>query len=249
MKYKKILKIYMNRNRITGLVSTKRESNLRNFERLAHGNKNLYLGINLHKAWKFNEILDLMHKKVGIIDNINYKKGQDIIQSNLCINALDRFSNRLKLAIRDKEKVLFATGHPAGLLTFYILLIEFLVNQGISIIKLRSPVNYDDGDIRSLRGVHTYHKYGSLMHTHSPKPMKILLNSLNDKPDLVIADHGWAGHASSRGISTIGLADSNDPALFIAEEQKDIEVVVPLDDNISPDLYYPLFEYIKKQTS
>ena len=38
-------------------------------------------------------------------------------------------------------------------------------------------------------------------------------------PDLVVADHGWAGAAGEAGIDAIGYADCNDPALFVGEAE------------------------------
>jgi hypothetical protein len=63
-------------------------------------------------------------------------------------------------------------------------------------------------------------------------------------PDLVIADHGWAGAAGEAGIDVVGFADSNDPALFVAEAEEKALVVVPMDDNVSPDFYVPLTAYV-----
>jgi len=63
-------------------------------------------------------------------------------------------------------------------------------------------------------------------------------------PDLVVADHGWAGAAGQAGIDTIGFADSNDPALFVAEAEGIVSVTVPLDDNVAPPLYAPLTVYV-----
>ncbi len=36
------------------------------------------------------------------------------------------------------------------------------------------------------------------------------------------------------------MADCNDPALFVAEEEGKPVVTVPLDDNVPPHLYDPL---------
>ena len=52
-------------------------------------------------------------------------------------------------------------------------------------------------------------------------------------PDLVVADHGWAGAAGQAGITTVGFADCNDPALFVGEAEGKVAVVVPLDDNVA----------------
>ena len=37
---------------------------------------------------------------------------------------------------------------------------------------------------------------GELLHTHEPEPMRALLAALDEPPDLVVADHGWAGAAA-----------------------------------------------------
>ncbi|HEU5027505.1 MAG TPA: phosphatase [Spirillospora sp.] len=72
--------------------------------------------------------------------------------------------------------------------------------------------------------------------------------TMNDKhdswPDLAIADHGWAGAAGQAGIDTVGFADCNDPALFAGAAEGKIDVVVPLDDGISPHHYAPLTAYL-----
>jgi hypothetical protein len=87
-----------------------------------------------------------------------------------------------------------------------------------------------------------------LEHTHDPEPMRGMLETLSaagePPPDLVIADHGYAGAAGMAGIETVGFADSNDPALFVGEAEGLISVAVPLDDNVLPHLYAPLTELL-----
>ncbi|QXJ23529.1 phosphatase [Actinomadura graeca] len=63
-------------------------------------------------------------------------------------------------------------------------------------------------------------------------------------PDLAIADHGWAGAAGQAGIDTVGFADCNDPALFVGAAEGKINVVVPLDDGVSPHHYAPMTAYL-----
>jgi hypothetical protein len=67
------------------------------------------------------------------------------------------------------------------------------------------------------------------------------------RPDLVIADHGWAGTAGQAGITTIGLADTNDPAMFVGAEEGKVAVAVPLDDNVPPVAYEPLAAYVLRK--
>jgi hypothetical protein len=66
-------------------------------------------------------------------------------------------------------------------------------------------------------------------------------------PDLVMADHGFAGAAGAAGVRTVGFADCNDPALFAGEAEGDIDVCVPLDDNVMPHLYVPMTRYLLAQ--
>jgi hypothetical protein len=81
------------------------------------------------------------------------------------------------------------------------------------------------------------------LHTHAAEPMQQLLVAWqDDRPALVLADHGWAGAAGQAGLTVIGLADTNDPAMFVGAEEGKIAVAVPLDDNVAPDLYAPLAE-------
>jgi hypothetical protein len=87
-----------------------------------------------------------------------------------------------------------------------------------------------------------------LEHTHDPEPMRGMLDALAQAgeapPDLVVADHGYAGAAGMAGIETVGFADSNDPALFVGEAEGLISVAVPLDDNVLPHLYAPLTDLL-----
>jgi len=60
---------------------------------------------------------------------------------------------------------------------------------------------------------------GDLLHTHLPEPMQAVLAALTSPPDLVVADHGWAGAAVTAGLEVLAMADCNDPALFVAEHE------------------------------
>jgi hypothetical protein len=45
-------------------------------------------------------------------------------------------------------------------------------------------------------------------------------------------------------VPTVAFADSNDPGLFVGEAEGKIDVVVPLDDNVTPADYAPLAAYL-----
>jgi hypothetical protein len=97
--------------------------------------------------------------------------------------------------------------------------------------------------IRYLGRVAMLSNGADFLHTHAAEPMEALL-AVGPRPDLVLADHGWAGAAAQAGIVTIGLADTNDPAMFVGAEEGKVAVAVPLDDNVAPSSYLPLADYL-----
>jgi hypothetical protein len=70
-----------------------------------------------------------------------------------------------------------------------------------------------------------------------------------ERPDLVLADHGFAGAAIQAGAETLSVADVNDPALIVAKAQGRTEVVVVLDDHVPPEAYWPCFQAVAAQLS
>ena len=65
-----------------------------------------------------------------------------------------------------------------------------------------------------------------------------------ETPDLVFADHGFAGAGIERGVDTLAIADVNDPALVVARAQGRCGPVIVMDDNVSPESYWPCFQAI-----
>jgi hypothetical protein len=63
-------------------------------------------------------------------------------------------------------------------------------------------------------------------------------------PDVVLADHGFAGAAIARGVETLCFTDVNDPAIAVAKADGLVQIVVPLDDNLPPAVYVPLGKFL-----
>jgi histidinol phosphate phosphatase hisN-like protein len=76
-------------------------------------------------------------------------------------------------------------------------------------------------------------------HTHWPYAMHRILGA--ERPDLVFADHGFAGAAVEAAVDTIAIADVNDPALLVAGDQGRLEHVLVFDDHVDPNDYWPVF--------
>ncbi len=239
---------YLDSVRITGDVATPRQDNLKHMHLFLEGNEHLEFGVTRTRAWTYDDVFDLMHDRVGINPDREHTRGQDTIDAGKCIAALDRFADVLGASVRRGERILFATGHPAGLLPVHAALARSAAAAGAIVVAVRGGRVFGEGDIRQIFGVLVWHQHGGLMHTHFPAPMRLALETLADDglapPELVVADHGWAGQAASSGLPAIGFADCNDPGLFVSEAQGQLEVAVPLDDNVVPGLYAPLIDYV-----
>ena len=242
-------------HRIAGEVATSRQDNLRNIRRMLDDAPDYWFGLHRTRDWTFDEAFDVMVRRCGIDGDPDHVEGGDTIGPDLTVAALTKHRDRLALAAARRERVLLATGHPTGLLVIHLHVAAALRAAGCEVLTPDTAWSWPwDGDsdwgrgrprhVRWINGVAVLASGGELMHTHRPEPMQALLSSLDDPPDLVFADHGWAGAAAEAGIETLAYADCNDPALFVAEEEGKPLVTVPLDDNVPPHLYDPVSAYL-----
>jgi hypothetical protein len=236
---------------IAGDVATPRANNLRAMRRLAAGEEAAWFGL-APRAVTYDEVLAVMARRCGVVADAAYVEGPDTIDPDLTLDALDRMAERLARAARDRADVLLATGHPAGLLAVHLPVAEALRAAGCRVLtpcagEWVTEVWPRSGEprerqVRWLGGVGVVSLAGELNHTHSPVAMRLLLDHV--RPSLVCADHGWAGAAGEAGVETVGFADSNDPSLFLGEEDGRVAVTVPLDDNVLPQHYAPLADLL-----
>ncbi|WP_063835975.1 phosphatase [Actinacidiphila yeochonensis] len=243
------LTAHLIRTRIAGEVATSRENNLEHYRELAEGNRYFWFGLDLGDRWtEESAVLELMAERCGVVADPSHVSGQDTIDPELTVDALDRMAAVLDKAVENQSTVLLASGHPAGLFAVHQVLAAGLRAAGCRVVEAAEHLYADGGEIRHISGVFMLHRGGGLVHTHSPDPMTEVLNALEREgrglPDLVVADHGWAGCAAARGIDTVGFADCNDPALFVAEAEGSVLVTVPLDDNVQPHYYAPMSSYL-----
>ena len=81
----------------------------------------------------------------------------------------------------------------------------------------------------------------SMRHTHSGEPMARML--AEQRPTWSSPTTGSQGPRSSR-VSTVSIADVNDPALLVARAQGRTDTVVVMDDRVRPEDYWPCFQVI-----
>jgi hypothetical protein len=235
--------------RIAGAVATPRENNLDHYHELANGNRYYWLGLELGDRWEDEgAVLELMSERCGVIADPSHRSGQDTIDPELTVEALDRAAVALRKAASGGERVLLATGHPGGLLGVHLATAAALRAAGCEVVTVAPGLYTDDGRVLQIGGVAMVLRGAALVHTHSPAPMEAVLDAMEEQghpmPQLVVADHGWAGCAGRRGLDVIGYADCNDPALFVGEAEGTVTVAVPLDDHVYPRHYEPLTAYL-----
>lgn len=244
------LAAHLVRTRIAGDVATPRENNLDHYRKLANGDRHYWLGLELGERWADEQdVLAVMAERCGVNDDPDYRAGQDTIDPELTLGALDRAAAQLRKAAEGQLRVLFATGHPGALLDMHGTVATALRAVGCDIVRVPEGVYADEGVVVQFSGVAAHERGASLWHTHSPEPMAGILGALEHTgerlPDLVVADHGWAGRAAQHGLATVGFADCNDPALFLGEAEGTLEVTVPLDDHVAdPRHYEPMTAYL-----
>jgi hypothetical protein len=249
--------------RLAGTVATSREESLRSYRLFAARDPRVLIGIDPEGAWEPRDLIALMSEKCGVSADPRCTTGHDVIDPHRTLTALDAFAERLAVAARRRAPVLLGTGHPHRLLGFYAALADALSTAGCTVL---TPATGRSVDITTrfglrthildyVRGVALVREPGAPAparatgaHTHSPLPVRTVLAAAADAggplPELVIGDHGWVCGAGQLGFEAIGLADTDDPALFVGEAEGVVSVVVPLDDGVRSAYYRPLTRYV-----
>lgn len=215
-------------------------------ERLVSGDPKIQFGISGLEGVSPEEVLALMAEEAGFDPDPHLWWGPTAIDPERVYAAFERAGDRLALAAARGERVILATGHPSGLPLLYMAVGELLEQHGAKLLTPAAGVQWkDDGRRRQIRyfnGVAVLTDRASPIHTHAPDAMRVMLEE--ERPDLVFADHGFAGAAIDAGIDTISIVDVNDPAPVVAKKQGRTELVIVMDDNVHPDAYWPCFQVI-----
>lgn len=225
-----------------------RANNLRKIDELAEGTPEATFGLSGTERYSAGEVLGFLAELTGCSPDIAECEGYDTIDPERTIAGLIAAGRTLGGAAKQGRMLLTATGHPTGLLEFYMHIVAAYRRAGGKILRLREEERFPLGrskhaEIRYTGGVGCLADWGSLRHTHSPAAMEVLLDA-QPRPDLVLGDHGFAGAAIERGIPTVAVMDINDPALAIAHAEKRDMTIVPMDDNRPPGAYEPAWEVV-----
>ncbi|MCZ9341304.1 phosphatase, partial [Streptomyces sp. TRM76130] len=252
--------------RLAGVVATARETSLRSYRLFEARDPRVLLGLDPAGAWRMRDVLALMAEKCGVSADPRCVAGPDVIDPERTLAALDAFADRLAEAARRGAAVVLGTGHPHRLLGFYAALADALSAAGCAVltpaqgrcVDITTRFGLRTHNLDYVRGVAFVREPGGERpgcepgaHTHSPLPVRTVLAGAAEAggvlPELVIGDHGWVCGAGQLGFEAIGLADTDDPALFVGQAEGRVSVVVPLDDGVRSAYYLPLTRYVLKR--
>lgn len=231
---------------VAGVNSHDRPNVFWKLHRLVEGDPASRFGLRGVDTLSFRQVLRLMAEAGGFDPDPALRHGLVIVDPDRVLDASSHVGGRLALSAERGERILLATGHPTGLPLLYQAVGELLVEGGAKLLRPLEGFTWEEGgrrrQIRYFGGVAMLTDRSSALHTHSPEAMQRML--LEADPDLVFADHGFAGAAIEAGIDTVSIADVNDPALVVARHQERAGPVIVMDDNVQPDAYWPVFQAI-----
>jgi hypothetical protein len=238
---------------MAGVVSHPLDNVLRHIRRMCEGDPGFQFGLSGLQGFTPQEVLELVSEASGFVPQEGATEGAFEVEAERILDASAAVGERLAEACRRNERMILATGHPIGLMLLYTGVAEQLGRRGVELLTPGAGTWEEDdapGHLRVeyLDDVAILTDGSKAKHTHSGEPMRRMLERA--RPDLVFADHGFAGAAIDTGIETVSIADVNDPALLVAKAQGRTEIVIVMDDNavvggrMRPDAYWPVFQEI-----
>ncbi|HYZ10569.1 MAG TPA: phosphatase [Actinomycetota bacterium] len=230
-----------------GVNSHDRPNVVWKIKRLVQGDPDARFGLTGVGDLPFAEVLRLVAEAAGIDPDPDVLHGHVVVDPDRVLDAFEAIGDRLSLAARRGERVLLATGHPTGLPVLYQETGKLVSDRGAKVIRPLEGFTWEDASgrrrqIRYFAGVAMLTDRASALHTHNAEPMERMLAEMT--PDLVFADHGFAGAAIEAGVDTVSIADVNDPALVVARAQGRAGPVAVMDDNVQPETYWPCFQVL-----
>ena len=215
------------------------ENNLYKIELLLEDDPDNTFGMEgLLEGADFEEAYEAVSYQTGHPPDREETPGRGCIDPTRTAAGLIEAGERVRAVAEAGGGFVFATGHPGALLAYYLGLARWVEDLGGRALTARTRGLYKKRGVPLdwVGAVGTLSNGASLLHTHSPAPMRDLLRELG-AVDLVVADHGFAGAAIASGIPTVSVMDTNDPALAVAAHRGADLTVVPMDDNRPQNSY------------
>jgi hypothetical protein len=242
---------YINQLLAAGVAGTRTshgaEDNLYKINRVVEGDPNQTFGMDeLLLEVDFEEAYDAVAHYIGYPPDREETSGRGCIDPARTAAGLFRAGERIRAVAHNRGRFVFATGHPGALLVYYLGLARWVEELGGEMLEVATQGRYErDAPLDRVGPVAVLGDGASLLHTHSPAPMRDILAGV-ETPSLVVADHGFAGAAVAAGIPTVAVMDTNDPALAVVARRGAADLtIVPMDDNRPQNSYTTALEVIQ----
>ena len=241
----RILERKLTRLRLSGPdLSHSRKNNLQAVQRLVDHDSYATFGIHMvdnyvdSNGLEADEALRILAGITKCSQDINYTEGRGYISPSSTLKGLKAAGHAIKKTASGGGTVLFATGHPGAMIDYYTELAYLVRRLGGRVLDLaKGQVVFQGEDQDHVKVVDSVNSVSFLsdtcgaLHTHEAGPMARMLDDAPALPDLVVADHGFAGEAINRGIPTVAVMDTNDPGLALAKHLGANLIIVPMNDN------------------
>lgn len=151
---------------------------------------------------------------------------------------------------RGGGRLAFATARPAALLQLYRRLAARAAAEGAEVLAGDETVGFGPTGrrVRWVDQVAVLTDGASLLADDGVEAAEEWLFALA-RPDLVVADHTYAGVALASGLEVVAFADLDAVALAVAAWQGRALRIVPLDDRRPPSAYAGLLDLLETLAS
>jgi hypothetical protein len=159
-------------------------------------------------------------------------------------------ATRVLEVARAGGRLAFATARPAALLQLYRRLAARAAGEGAVVLAGDETVGFGPAGrrVRWVDHVAVLTDGAALLADDGVEAAEEWLFTLA-RPDLVVADHSYAGVASASGLEVAAFADLDAVALAVAAWQGRAIRVVPLDDRRPPSAYGGLLDLLESIAS
>lgn len=157
---------------------------------------------------------------------------------------------RLLEVARDGGRLAFATARPAALLPLHRRLAALAAAEGGEVLTGDETAGFGPTGrrVRWIDDVAVLTDGAALLAVDSVEAAQEWIFTIA-RPDLVVADHSYAGVAVGSGLEVVAFADLDAVALAVAAWQGRAVRIVPLDDRRPPAAYKGLLELFETLTS
>ncbi len=215
--------------------------------RVVAGHPKALLGLERFERLTLDEVAGAVRVSWGWAPRSDAGEPVARIDPDRTIEGMRAARRRIAAVARRGGRIAFATTRPASLLPLYQRLARAAHAEGAEVLSATEagPFRADGRSGRRLwwlDGVAVVTDGADLLGGHGLGAADELLFYL-PRPDLVVADRGFAGGSLRDGLETVALADLNAAALGVAAGRGFLVTLVPLDDERPPAAYESLAEF------